>query len=125
MKIIIVLGNKLLPNGQISNILQERLDNSIKFYKRGDIFIVSGGIVQKTKYTEAYMMYKYIKKILPKSIILQEIKSRSTEENIYYCKKLLKNIKNKKIYIVTSEDHRYRVKKIVKRQNLNWYLYEY
>ena len=71
------------------------------------------------------MMYKYIKKKLPKSIILQENKSRSTEENIYYCKKLLKNIKNKKIYIVTSKDHRYRVKKIIKKYNLNWNLYEY
>ena len=125
MKIIIILGNKLLSNGYISDILKERLDNSIEFYKSGDIFIVSGGRVQKTRNTEAYMMNKYIKKILPKSIILQETKSRSTEENIYYCKKIVKNIKNKKIYIVTSKDHRHRVKKIIKEYNLNWILYEY
>ena len=125
MKIIIVLGHKLLPNGKISDILKERLNNSIKFYKNGDIFIVSGGMVQKTKHTEAYMMEKYIKKNIPESLILKESKSRSTEENIYNCMKLLKNLKNKKIYIVTSNNHRDRVKKILKKFKLNWYFYYY
>ncbi len=34
MKIIIVLGKKLLPSGKISKTLKKRLDNSIKYYKK-------------------------------------------------------------------------------------------
>ena len=38
MKIIIVLGNKLLPKGKITTILKKRLDKAIELYKENDIF---------------------------------------------------------------------------------------
>ena len=34
MKIIIILGKKLLPSGKISKILKKRLDSAIKYYKK-------------------------------------------------------------------------------------------
>ena len=43
MKIILILGNKLLPSGKMTKILKERLDSGIKYYKKNDIFLVSGG----------------------------------------------------------------------------------
>ena len=39
MKIILILGNKLLPSGKMSKILKERIDSAIKYYKKNDIFL--------------------------------------------------------------------------------------
>ena len=119
MKIIIVLGKKLLPSGKISKTLKKRLDNSIKYYKKNDIFIVSGGNVAKVKHTEAYEMKKYILNILPNAKIITESKSLSTIENIQFCKNILKNYNNK-VLLLISKNHLNKVKKITK--NLNWEL---
>tara|TARA_B110000037_G_scaffold157614_1_gene177825 strand:+ start:413 stop:778 length:366 start_codon:yes stop_codon:yes gene_type:complete len=119
MKIIIILGKKLLPSGKISKILKKRLDSAIKYYKKNDIFIVSGGNVAKVKHTEAYKMKKYILNILPNAEIITESKSLSTIENIQFCKNILKNY-DCKILLMTSKTHLNKVKKITK--NLNWNL---
>ena len=44
MNFIIVLGNKLLPNGDLSQILINRLDKTYELYNAGkyDYIIVSG-----------------------------------------------------------------------------------
>ena len=60
MKIILILGNKLLSSGKMTKILKERLDSGIKHYKKNDIFLVSGGNIANLSHTEAYVMKKYI-----------------------------------------------------------------
>jgi len=119
MKVIIVLGNKLLPSGNISKLLINRLENAIKNYKKNDIFLVSGGNTAKVKHTEAYMMKKYILERLPNSNIITEAKSLSTKENIKNIKHILKK-HNYNILLITSKSHLNKVKKLT--HNLNWEL---
>ncbi len=118
MKIIIVLGYKLLKNGEMSNILKKRLDKAIKQYKKNDIFIVSGGNIQDALHTEAYMMKKYIQNLLPNVKIITESKSINTKENIQFIYPILKKFKHLKI-LITSKKHVSRVEKILSIYDLN------
>jgi len=119
MKIILILGNKLLPSGKISKILKKRIDSGIKYYKKNDIFLVSGGNIANVSHTEAYVMKKYILTKLPNSQVITESKSLSTKENIQYSKNILKDYKCK-VLLVTSPNHLKRVRKLVK--GLDWKL---
>lgn len=112
MKIIVILGYKLLKNGNMSNILIQRLNKAIKLYKKNDIFLVSGGKNQKTTHTESYMMKKYIENILPNAEIITESNSKTTIENIKYINSIISLFKCKKI-LITSKNHVERVKKIL------------
>ena len=119
MKIILILGNKLLPSGKMSKILKDRIDSGIKYYKKNDIFLVSGGNIANVSHTEAYVMKKYILSKLPNSEVISESKSLSTKENIQYSKNILKDYKCK-VLLVTSSNHLKRVRKLVK--GLDWEL---
>ena len=119
MKIILILGNKLLPSGKMSKILKDRIDSGIKYYKKNDIFLVSGGNIANVSHTEAYVMKKYILSKLPNSQVITESKSLSTKENIQYSKNILKDYKCK-VLLVTSSNHLKRVRKLVK--GLDWEL---
>ena len=64
MKIILILGNKLLSSGKMTQILKKRLDSGMTYYKKNDIFLVSGGNIANVSHTEAYVMKKiYIKQV--------------------------------------------------------------
>ena len=117
MKIILILGNKLLSSGKMTKILKERLDSGIKHYKKNDIFLVSGGNTANVSHTEAYVMKKYILSKLPNAEVISESKSLSTKENIQYSKNILKDYKCK-VLLVTSSNHLKRVRKLVK--GLDW-----
>tara|TARA_B100000963_G_scaffold69913_1_gene58307 strand:+ start:1643 stop:2008 length:366 start_codon:yes stop_codon:yes gene_type:complete len=119
MKIILILGNKLLSSGKPSKILKKRLDTGIENYNKNDIFLVSGGNIANVSHTEAYVMKKYILNVLPKAEVICESKSLTTKENIQYSKNILKDY-NCKVLLVTSYNHLKRVRKLVK--GLNWKL---
>jgi len=119
MKIILILGNKLLPSGNMTKILKKRLDSGIKYYKKHDIFLVSGGNNANVSHTEAYVMKKYILSKLPNAEVLTESKSLSTKDNIQYSKNILKDYKYK-VLLITSTNHLIRVRKLVK--GLDWEL---
>ena len=91
MKTILILGHRLLPSGNISNILKQRLNIGIKYYKKGDVFLVSGGKNTNVFHTEAYEMKKYLLSYIPNAKIICESKSISTIENIKFSKKILNN----------------------------------
>ena len=119
MKIILILGNKLLPSGKMTKILKERLDSGIKYYKKKDIFLVSGGNTANVSHTEAYVMKKYLLNKLPNVEIISESKSLSTKENIQYSNNILKNY-NCNVLLVTSNNHLKRVKNLT--TGLDWKL---
>ena len=119
MKIILILGNKLLSSGKMTRILKERLDSAMTYYKKNDIFLVSGGNIANVSHTEAYVMKKYILSKLPNVEIISESKSLSTKENIQYSKNILKDY-NYNVLLVTSSNHLKRVKKLIK--GLDWKL---
>ena len=123
MKTILILGYKLLPSGNISIILKRRLDTAIKYYKKGDIFLVSGGRNRNVYHTEAYEMKKYLLQHIPNAKIISESNSTSTSENIKFSKKILDNF-NDRVVIVSSKNHLTKIKKIINDSysNLNWKL---
>ena len=117
MNFIIVLGNKLLPNGDLSQILINRLDKTYELYKTGkyDYIIVSGGKVGDSKYTEAYQMKRYLSELkIPVNKIIKEEISRNTIENAKECLKIINNLDVQKITVITSDFHLDRVKYIFK-----------
>ena len=119
MKIILILGNKLLSSGEMTQILKKRLDSGMTYYKKNNIFLVSGGNIANVSHTEAYVMKKYILSKLPNAKIISESKSLSTKENIQYSKNILKDY-NCNVLLVTSTNHLKRVKKLIK--GLDWKL---
>ena len=123
MKTILILGHKLLPSGNISNILKQRLNTGIKYYKKGDVFLVSGGKNTNVFHTEAYEMKKYLLSYIPNAKIICESKSISTIENIKFSKKILDNYNNR-VVLVSSKNHLSKIKKIIKNlyPNLSWRL---
>ena len=130
MKIIIVLGNKLLSTGKITKILKKRLDKAIELYKENDIFLLSGGNYANIYYknvkiyhTESFEMKKYILNKLPNANILCESRSLNTEENIKYCYQILKNA-DCNILLISCKEHLTKVKNIINKMNkdINWKL---
>lgn len=123
MKIILILGYKLLPSGNISIVLKRRLDVAIKYYKKGDIFLVSGGRNRNVYHTEAYEMKKYLLQRIPNAKIISESHSISTLENIKFSKKILDSYKHK-IILISSKNHLTKIKKIINDSysNLTWKL---
>lgn len=123
MKTILILGHRLLPSGNISNILKQRLNIGIKYYKKGDVFLVSGGKNTNVFHTEAYEMKKYLLSYIPNAKIICESKSISTIENIKFSKKILNNYNNR-VVLVSSKNHLSKIKKIIKNlyPNLSWRL---
>jgi len=107
----------------MSNILKRRLDVAIKYYKSGDIFLVSGGKNGKVYHTEAYEMKKYLLENIPNVKILSEVQSKTTYENIQYSKNILNNYK-KKVVLVSSRNHLKKIKKILNsfNPNIGWTL---
>ena len=130
MKIIIVLGNRLLPTGKITNILKKRLDKAIELYKENDIFLLSGGNYANIYYknvkiyhTESFEMKKYILNKLPNANILCESRSLNTEENIKYCYQIVKNA-DCNILLISCKEHLTKVKNIINKmsKDINWKL---
>lgn len=112
--IIIVLGNKLKPNGEMSNTLLNRLDLVANvFNKKCSTIIVSGGRVQKkSKHTEAYLMKKYLvqKHNIPPNIIVKEPKSKDTIQNAIYTLRIVNHLDKQQLCVISSQFHIPRVK---------------
>jgi uncharacterized SAM-binding protein YcdF (DUF218 family) len=118
MNILVILGNKLLNNGEIDTILINRLKMGQHLYNTGNynLIIVSGGKNQtKAKHTEAYKMKKYLidNYNIPSKQIITEARSKTTIENSHECLKIIKTLSNvKSLTIVSSKFHIKRVKLI-------------
>lgn len=120
MDYIIVLGAGL-KGDRVSYTLAYRLDTALEYansYEESKI-IVSGGQGPDEWISEAEAMSQYlISRGLAEDRIIIEDKSTSTEENIKYALKLLKdaeiNVASKNFAIVTSNYHMYRAKHIAR-----------
>ena len=117
MNIVIILGDKLKNNGEISSILKQRLDKflEIKNLKKTKIIVSGGKAQQKALHTEAYMMKKYLIDVgnIAKTDIICENKSKDTIDNAIETLKIVEKINNiKSITIITSKFHIKRTKYI-------------
>lgn len=122
MKIIIILGEKLKENGNMSLNLINRLDKGIEIYNKyqdkyqDKLIIVSGGRVQmSTDLSEAIQMKKYLINTynIEKNKIIEDNLSQDTIENSKNCLKIIEKMKNiSEIIVVSSEFHIKRVEHI-------------
>lgn len=101
-----------------SRSLRERLDAAFIYLEEHKEFvcIVSGGMGEGEKISEAECMYRYLtKKGIASSRILKEDKSTSTRENLLFSKKIIEERGlGKNIAIATSEYHQYRASQIAR-----------
>lgn len=114
---LIVLGCKVYGE-HASRSLRERLDAALIYLKENpnSQCIVSGGMGEGEKISEAECMYRYlIKKGMDPSRIIKEDQSTSTRENLRFSKKIMEERgMGKNIAIATSEYHQYRASQIAK-----------
>ncbi|MDO8746681.1 MAG: YdcF family protein, partial [Thermodesulfovibrionales bacterium] len=97
----------------------ERVEHGVKLFKEGwsrkDRIILTGGPLV-WKYTWATLMQEHAVHLgVPKSAILLEDKSKTTEEDAIFTKKLMDKHGYKSCIIVTSPYHSRRALKIFKR----------
>lgn len=114
---LIVLGCKVYGE-HASRSLRERLDAALIYLEENpdSQCIVSGGMGEEEKISEAECMYRYlVKKGIHSSRIIKEDKSTSTRENLRFSKKIIEERGlSKNIAIATSDYHQYRASKIAK-----------
>lgn len=114
---LIVLGCKVYGE-HASQSLRERLDAARIYLEENpnSHCIVSGGMGEGEKISEAECMYRYlIKKGIHSSRIIKEDQSTSTRENLQFSKRIMEEKgMGKNIAIATSEYHQYRASQIAK-----------
>lgn len=116
---VIVLGAGIRED-KPSYTLKNRLDAAAEYYHKNPdvLLVVSGGYGNEEKYSEAYVMAKYLieEKNVPAYKIIREDKSTSTVENFFYSKEILdkKLSKDYKVAYVTNDFHTYRAGLIAK-----------
>lgn len=121
---IIVLGGGIRDD-QPTFAVQKRLDAAADYYRGNQdaVIVVSGGYGEDKKYSEAYVMEKYLseEKNIPRSKIILEDKSTSTVENFKYSKEILdeKLGGEYKVAYVTNDFHIYRAGEIAKDAGLD------
>ncbi len=120
---LIILGGGI-KDDQPTLVLKYRLNTALEYLRSNQDTkaILSGGLGNGEKYTEAYVMKNYLinNGIDENRLILEEI-STDTTENIKYSKQIIdsieKNEKSPSICIVTSDFHIYRSIMIAKKYN--------
>ena len=112
---LIVLGCKVYGE-HASRSLRERLDAALLYLNENpkSKCIVSGGMGEGEKISEAECMYRYlVKKGVDSSRIIKEDKSTSTRENLRFSRKIIEEYElDENIAIATSEYHQYRAAQI-------------
>ena len=110
---IIILGCKVNPNGNPSDMLADRLNTGIKVYNLTHNKIIMSGDHGRDEYDEVNIMKKYaIDKGIPSSDIFMDHAGFSTYETMYRAKEIFGV---KKAIIVTQEYHLYRSLYIAKK----------
>ncbi len=116
---VIVLGAQIHESGP-SIVLKYRLDAAIQYLNENPdtICIVSGGQGKNEPYAEAEGMAKYLMENgIPENRIQKETESKTTEQNIQYSQKLMKQ--NASVGVVTNNFHVYRALQIAKKEGLS------
>lgn len=121
---VIVLGGSIRGD-KPTYALKNRLDAAADYYRQtpDSLIIVSGGRAEDKKFSEAYVMSKYLieERNIPRGKIILEDKSKNTAENFEYSKKILDKIfgKDYKSAYVTNDFHIYRAGRIAQKSGLD------
>lgn len=115
---IIVLGAQVRADGP-SKVLKHRLNTAIDYLEKNPetICIVSGGQGYNEPCTEAQAMADYMEAAgIAKERLILEDKSKTTEQNIKYSKKYMKD--GASVGIITNDFHMFRAMQITKGEGL-------
>ncbi|WP_297814946.1 YdcF family protein [uncultured Lactobacillus sp.] len=115
---VVVLGAGLIGK-KVTPLLASRINRGIEIYRRnpGSKLIMSGGQGPDEEIPESHAMAAYTEKRgVPKSDILIEDKSKTTNENLKFSHRLMKP--NTSFCLVTNSYHVYRALVLAKRQGL-------
>lgn len=121
--VAIVLGAGIWNNVP-SPVFQERINHSIELYKNGYVkkIIFTGGKADGKKFSESYVAKNYAEKLGVKSEdILIEEKSKITQENLEFAKKLMVKNNLSKTLLVSDPLHMKRTVLIAKDMNIDAY----
>lgn len=91
-QVMIVLGARVMPDGQPSVILQDRLNEAHDYWAENPemTVVVAGGQGADEPTTEAFAMSRYlVEKGIPAEQIIQEGESHNTDQNIRFSIALL------------------------------------
>lgn len=116
---IIVLGAQVHKDVP-SVVLKYRLDTAIEYLNDNPdtICIVSGGQGKNEPYAESEGMRKYlIENGIEKDRIIEENKSKTTEENLKFSRRFLSE--QSSVGIITNDFHMFRALQIAKKQGLD------
>ena len=120
---IIVLGAGLFGD-QPSLVFQERINHALKLYEAGytPLIIFTGGLGVGKTITEAEAAQAYARQHgLPAEAMLLETQSRSTEQNLYYAKKLALEHGLENFILVSDPLHQKRAMSIAQDMGLTVY----
>jgi len=105
--------------------LNYRLDKTVEYItknKNVKKIVLCGGKGTDEKFTEAYVMEKYLLSIgIDKKMLIKEEKSTTTYENIKYASEIIEKIDNnfdKKVALVSNDFHIFRAKLIADKMGL-------
>lgn len=116
---IIVLGAQVHKDVP-SVVLKYRLDTAIEYLNENPdtVCIVSGGQGKNEPYAESEGMRKYlIENGIEKDRIIEENKSKTTEENLKFSRRFLSE--QSSVGIITNDFHMFRALQIAKKQGLD------
>ena len=116
MRVILVLGNKLLLSGAMSCKFRERVERAILVLSRtGDMLVITGGTTRAGFQAEAEAGLSLVPENL-KAKTRVETESKSTSENIKFSRELLSDIVTvESLVVVTSKSHVPRTRLLVKK----------
>lgn len=118
---IIVLGARVMPDGELSTTLLHRVQKALELYEQGlgDTLIVCGAQGSDEPTTEAQAMADYlISHGVPEEHVLLEDQSKDTVQNIRNAMALMQEFGLKSATVVTSEYHLTRALWIARNQGL-------
>lgn len=113
---IIVLGAQVHAD-RPSVVLKYRLDKAIDYLNNNPdaICIVSGGQGSNEPFPEAYGMKRYlVEHGISGERILEEDQSKTTEQNLKFCRKLIQE--EASVGIITNDFHMFRAMQIARKQ---------
>lgn len=114
----IVFGGGI-KEGFLSSHAQSRLDAAVSYYNdnKDTVFILSGGVPENERYSEAELMSVYlIKKGVPENNILLESKAKNTWENLVYSFEMIED--GKTVHGISSNYHVKRIELMAKDQGV-------
>lgn len=118
LRVALVLGAKLLPDGRPSRALRRRADHAAQLWHAGrvDRIVVSGGMAQAGK-TEAEAMADLLQGTgVPDHAITREDHARNTWQNIALSQPLIPE--GAEVVLVTDRYHAPRARLIARRQGI-------